>query len=490
MVRILDASISQHEGSRWTFEQLAEAYLFDGKHEKAIAAANQAIKLDPKSHVACAVIACCRFLHGSPVATFNALRACRNLGGLQDKTRQCRSAMHKLFTPSVVGAIRSCGIDVDRVLAKIARSSGSVVDYYPDGTIELNQLAYAIWHDEAFVYAVSIHSFLSGNELNVRSGRRLFEAGSESLDAFPLWYFSFYLWGELASKRDGGLPVHCRAPSVANSESQLTDNIPVTICFQRRLSAAQRDRLAGAVGQWASSVSRAGILGEGSAKLTDGTLYCYGRAVQFNVDFSNSGQKTVNWLLLSLLEFCRINMIDDIRVNIKPLSDPQHPANTAFLREQPVIVPIGPTNCAQLCPNAGQSSCEASMQYEPDNFHSPSWLNDVRSDCFPVICRDDTCDGELKFTVRFASKLTHPLQRSMLRLIRSWLDLGVYGSYGLSGFKRATRPKYHDSEASITFKCDIGATDLTLAMQILIRALEQWHSNVSPIEAVLVNDAG
>jgi len=76
-----------------------------------------------------------------------------------------------------------------------------------------------------------------------------------------------------------------------------------TVLFRRVPSAEQRADFAGAVGQCLSVLANGGLGGEGRLVSRGEGVTFQGKQASFCIDASQSGQKSFNWLLLTLVTF-------------------------------------------------------------------------------------------------------------------------------------------------------------------------------------------
>jgi hypothetical protein len=80
-------------------------------------------------------------------------------------------------------------------------------------------------------------------------------------------------------------------------------NLQISVVFKRKASLETRRRFMQCLANWYSLVSQKGIFGEGPIKLISREIEFRGRLAQFRIDVSTSGQDTLNWLLISVLNF-------------------------------------------------------------------------------------------------------------------------------------------------------------------------------------------
>jgi len=114
-----------------------------------------------------------------------------------------------------------------------------------------------------------------------------------------LWYTGAY------REKLGELDLSVVFPSIASCPTTDYDlqNFLVTIGMSKKPSEEDSQKLTKLLAGWFESVSTQGLFGEGCIKSASREIVFRGRLAQFRVDASNSGQDTLNWLLLSVLNF-------------------------------------------------------------------------------------------------------------------------------------------------------------------------------------------
>jgi hypothetical protein len=80
------------------------------------------------------------------------------------------------------------------------------------------------------------------------------------------------------------------------------DNLMVQAVLKRRPSAADTNAFQETLQTWQESVRNQGIFGEGPASLLE-TKRVKGKRIDFRIDASQSGQSTLNWLTICMLNF-------------------------------------------------------------------------------------------------------------------------------------------------------------------------------------------
>jgi hypothetical protein len=116
---------------------------------------------------------------------------------------------------------------------------------------------------------------------------------------YSLWYTTDYREGL------GELDFSVVFPSMwaCPTTDYRVENLLISIGFKRTPTRQIRSRFVAAMEHWFRSVSQHGVFGEGPIKPVLAQLDFRGRLVQFRIDVTQSGQDTLNWLLLSALNF-------------------------------------------------------------------------------------------------------------------------------------------------------------------------------------------
>jgi len=97
------------------------------------------------------------------------------------------------------------------------------------------------------------------------------------------------------------------APGVMQNDypqSMDLSHLCVTLGFSRRVRPEVQMHLVAAIRDWHASVSEAGMFGEGAVRNVSSEVEFQGRRAQFWLDASETGQRTINWLVLSIVNAC------------------------------------------------------------------------------------------------------------------------------------------------------------------------------------------
>lgn len=177
--------------------------------------------------------------------------------------------------------------DLDRI-KKDANRHG----YFPDGTlfIEGENTGDRVWE---FIRKNGLLSCGVGQPTSYRS-----------LTPFPDKIHMLYFTRDY-SESLGDLGFVAAFPGIGGKkiEDFRIDNLLITVVFYKTLGKELKTRFATYLGDWFKSVSFQGLSGEGPIKPTGHHIEFRGRIAQFRMDVSQSGQDTLNWLLVSTLNF-------------------------------------------------------------------------------------------------------------------------------------------------------------------------------------------
>lgn len=114
------------------------------------------------------------------------------------------------------------------------------------------------------------------------------------------------------------------------------DDLLITVVFRRKPSMEVQLRFAECIGEWSQQVATQGLHGEGPIKLTTPQIEFRKKLAQFRIDASQSGQDTLNWLVLSVLNFgyafCLVSdfFFDQEQNTVLMIEGIDRPLETAF----------------------------------------------------------------------------------------------------------------------------------------------------------------
>jgi hypothetical protein len=246
-----------------------------------------------------------------------------------------------------------------------------------------------------------------------------------------------------------------------------------------------RQQFAELVGRWLGSVRGEGVFGEGPVRAISNQIEFYRRAAQFRIDAARSGQNTVNWLILSIVAFCPVNLVTHIlMLRAIPGAGPVEDV-FSLSRDQLTKIPIPaapgtPEGAGELAPTGRAPSAFSSEAGPHETLHSQVF----RVLAFPK-CNTDN----LTCAVHFAQVPRGQERESLEQCVQSWLLLGHFGAFGGNGFDEYRGVTFDEKTDSASFWCDMGVTDAEMALRVLINMLEHWHTHGTTIEAVVLGDS-
>jgi hypothetical protein len=266
-------------------------------------------------------------------------------------------------------------------------------------------------------------------------------------------------------------PRHEESPKSADLSA-----LHLTVQCHRRIRRDAMPLLAGAVRDWHASVSEAGLFGEGPVGQLSREIEFQGRLARLSFDASRTGQRTINWLILSLLNATYdavklsalvfndvenlasygIEPSDDKIVRL-PLGDPQsHPQRSPADAAPEARLPAG------LLPFPGQQSDEFTIWQTP----SFEWES-------------------MRLAVYFESWPNREQQRDLRTLLGAWSVVAQAGGFGGQGANLVTDPVFLKKQQAAYLHTNFGDAYPDIAVPVLIRLLQNYSSGSLAIEAVV-----
>jgi hypothetical protein len=169
--------------------------------------------------------------------------------------------------------------------------------YYPDGTllIEGRNSADRLWH------------FLINNGLLACGIHQ--PCGFGGLEEFSNKIYRLYYTTDYDEKvEESGLVIAFPAMWKAQTRDYDVKNLLISVAFKKNPSSDVQNRFAKHLGEWFQSVSKQGVFGEGPVKLNSSAIKFQGRLAQVRIDACQSGQDTLNWLLLTVMNFAYVTI--------------------------------------------------------------------------------------------------------------------------------------------------------------------------------------
>ncbi|WP_165231860.1 hypothetical protein [Aquisphaera insulae] len=258
-------------------------------------------------------------------------------------------------------------------------------------------------------------------------------------------------------------------------------SLTILVVFRARLNGSIREAFLDAVKHWMSDASKRGAFEDGPVSLvTQGATFTRTIA-RFIIDASKSGQDTLNWLSLVLLDFGEgVHVVTEITYGHTEDEIQEFFPNA---RGEQTFLPF-PEDAIDHAASNPEASRES---FVPSDGIVDSSFPSVR---FRVLCLPDDEWDSFRGTVYFERTPT-PEERDLLRdLMDSWGRLCSYGGFGGIGSHSKPRLSFDVSTDSVLVECDMGDVDPELALPAFIRMLEGLtRSTGAPIEAVVFGRA-
>ena len=409
-----------------------------------------------------------------------------------------------IYTKAILDVIAESGLDVDALLELVVQDTGAVLDRYPDGSVQLEgQRALDVFESRAGDCYFNRSQQLQMQEENyVKSKPWYGGANYSSLAPFSPRIFVIRDWGKHVHKwtggGGGGIRI-CTADTAepdfpgTRSEEAPIDDLLVSVAFQRRLSKKTRQQFAEAIGRWFASVRTQGLFGEGPVSLASPDIQFHKRLAQFRIDASRSGQKTINWLILTLVHFAAEHVITTIFF-LQKLSNTSFEEYYEFSEDDLVTLPIpelSPAPRDMATANAETPATREREEAEPnDASHVPDDaqpMEEVTSEHFKVLVALSLETDSLTVTIYFEQSPNAQERKDFSKYLRSWCTVGQLGGFGGNGFHYFDKLKYAEETDSASLFCDMGLADFELSIKVLVFLLDNWHTQARPpIEALVV----
>jgi hypothetical protein len=254
-------------------------------------------------------------------------------------------------------------------------------------------------------------------------------------------------------------------------------DLHLNLQFYRRISRDAMARLVTAVRGWHDSVSGAGMFGEGSVGRLSPEIEFRGRYARFSFDAGRIGQRTINWLILSLLNAS----YDVLRPCAMVFNDVEHlPSYGIDPGDEPVVrlsligqeVPAGETSAGGRAEPSLPDGAFPHPEYRSDHF--PIWQTPVHE------------WEAMNLTVHFDVMPDRAQKREFVTLLNAWATVATAGGFGGQGAKLVDDPVFLKGRPAALVRADFGAADPDQAMPVLIRLLENYASSTLPIEAIVL----
>jgi hypothetical protein len=292
------------------------------------------------------------------------------------------------------------------------------------------------------------------------------------------------------------------APSQFNPKRppESTDLFELHLNLQchRRISRDAMRVLTDAVCGWQASVSAAGLFGEGPIGRLSREIEFQGRRGQFFFDGSHTGQRTINWLIFSLLNatygVARLSafLFNDIGnlttygfepsehkvVRLPLVPGPPRPEQSGIDR-----APASPSP-PDVSPFPG---LESRTDPKPEPRLPPGLLPfpGLESRHFTIWQTPSHEWESMRLAVYFDDEPSPAHERDLRSLIDAWSLIANAGGFGGQGTPRLAETRFFKKQCAACVRTDLGDADPDIAIPILIRLLENYASGTMVIEAVV-----
>ena len=329
---------------------------------------------------------------------------------------------------------------------------------FPDGSVELSLAGFqSLW---PAIKQASDEGIDARNSLPLRS-----------LAGWPLRHYRLMLDGATADEiGEARLLVQPSSNDPEGPAERRRDRLPVFCNFRRRVNRNAMISFAAAILRWAEMTGEFGIFGEGPARLAATEVLFEGSRAWFAVDVSRTGQATVNWLTLSLLEFGR---------DVIPITEITYGGRTEDLTPMArVPLPKARSDREELIPatDPGWTSSYSPTGTRPHE--------SFRSSRFAILAIPTPDPDEVVMTIYFATTLSDYDRDAMARILDSWITLCQYGGFGQPGIAKGRFELDATTESARIFADFVGA-ELDRASAVLISALEGFSTGHAAIESIV-----
>ncbi len=255
------------------------------------------------------------------------------------------------------------------------------------------------------------------------------------------------------------------------------DRLVVTVGFRSRPSRATRLAFADAITAWAQAAGEHGAFDDGPVALASPGVSFNGVRAWFQLDAGRSGQDTLNWLALTVLDFGEdVHTTTEIRCGEDPAI-----LDLCFgpIRGEIVVIGFGGDRREEVVAGSAES---APTSHVPPGAKR---ARGVRSARFPVLELPYSEWDRFEATVYFGRAFQREEQELLIQLLDAWLLLASYGDMGGVGSHGADPVRVDEATDSAIISADMGDVDPRIALKILINALEGFEGTGPAIEAVV-----
>jgi hypothetical protein len=260
-------------------------------------------------------------------------------------------------------------------------------------------------------------------------------------------------------------------------------NLSVAVLFRGRVGKGVRRAFTDAVAAWGRAAAQGGAFEDGPVTLASTGVTFTGARAQFRIDASRSGQDTVNWLTLTILDF---------GYDVHPVTDVRF-GHTCSELDTIFGAAKGERVTVEFSGDSTPAGPRADVAASPATYVPPEAKADasVQSKHFRVLTLPINEWDSFVATVYFADSPGVESRRDFVALVEAWLLLASYGGFGGRGSHSSDSVAFDDSTDSAVVSADMGDTDPRTALRVLIRSLEGFESgSTTAIDAVVFGSRG
>jgi hypothetical protein len=256
------------------------------------------------------------------------------------------------------------------------------------------------------------------------------------------------------------------------------ERLKVTIGFRTRPSKTVRLAFADAVASWAGSASERGAFDDGPVALISPDVSFNGIRAWFQIDVQRSGQDTLNWLSLVVLDFGE-DIHTTTRVSIGQSTE-IHEISFGPLRGATVAVRFT-SNHREVLISGGDGEANSASHVPP----TAKRAKGLRSATFPILSLPYNEWDSFTATIYFGRPFRLNEREELAKLLNGWLVLASYGGMGGRGSHGFDELEFDDAKKSVAIHADMGDVEYKISLKILIKSLEGYELHGPPIEAIV-----
>lgn len=255
------------------------------------------------------------------------------------------------------------------------------------------------------------------------------------------------------------------------------DHLEVTVGFRAKVGKAVRRQFVVAVSAWGATAAGRGAFDDGPISLASPGVEFSGTRARFFLDARRSGQNTLNWLALTMLDFGEdVHTVTGVYFGSTPefldgmLGSVQHDWEMVEFdanRSADPTRPIETERTGHVPPDAKTDSEFVSRSFQVLKLPVIEW------DYFVA-------------TVYFGRSLLKEERKELTRLMDAWFLIGSCGGFGGRGTHKSVPVEFDDATDSVILRADMGDAEVDVALPVLVRTLEGFELGGAPIDAIVL----